>query len=810
MVLSVAKRVPAGLHVYHTLDDALVGICGSDVHYWEHGRIGDFVVKKPMVLGYEATGTVTKVGPMVKHLKPGDRVAIEPGVPREINEFCKIGRYNLTPSIFFCATPPDGGNLCRFYKHSADFCYKLPDGVTFEEGALIEPLSVGIYACHRRSVSLGNKVLVCGAGPVGIVTLLVAKAMGASQVVVTDLSASWLTKAKEVGADFTIQVAKETPQEIASKVESLLGSKPEVTIDCSGAEPSIQSGIYATHSGRTSVIVGMGPEMISLPLVHAAVREVDIKGVFRYCNTWLMAVSMLASKTLNVKHLVTHRFPLEKAVEAFETAKKGLGLKVGGVQIQTGFDCEPLLLHILHLELSGEGSECEQLVESPHVFPANAEVGTVFTALGTPEGVLLMNSVESTDEECWTAIPQEDMKKTFREQGLRNGSLILVQDSDSDDNSLLSKQGRWTSSMNELNWLQVKNFCQSGSEEKQVQIAVTMHTLFLFFALGTDIHPGAELEVIVEETLSVRDGHLKMPIWWYQPERLSGHRESWDHLNCAFSQGSSWGAAPTQGAPGPEPAEVSLLYLGDMEISEEATLAELKSKALALPSVLKLAVQSTSLLRVWTVESKRPSRLLRTGWRQLKEYRLGRRTELCLELLQKEEDLGPRDVLLRTQLRIPGERAYSLAKDLVWDTTRGWTAGSLRQRVADFYSLPVEKIEIAKYFPEKFEWLPISSWNQQIAKRKKKKNQDTLQGGPYYLKDGDTIGIKNLLFDDNDDFSTIRDDIGKENQKRTALEKKKSREVQRTQSSDVFSNSGMPTRPRGPEASLSIHVASFR
>uniref|UniRef100_A0ABK0M9M7 ubiquitinyl hydrolase 1 n=1 Tax=Rattus norvegicus TaxID=10116 RepID=A0ABK0M9M7_RAT len=612
------------------------------------------------------------------------------------------------------------------------------------------------------------------------------------------------------------------------------------------------------------------------------------------------------------------------------------GVEVGGVQIQTGFDCEPLLLHILHLELSGEGSECEQLVESPHVFPANAEVGTVFTALGTPEGVLLMNSVESTDEECWTAIPQEDMKKTFREQGLRNGSLILVQDSDSDDNSLLSKQGRWTSSMNELNWLQVKNFCQSGSEEKQVQIAVTMHTvvfdirikaikelklmkelaensclrpidrngrllcpvpdtstleeaevkmgssvglclgkaptssqLFLFFALGTDIHPGAELEVIVEETLSVRDclkimleksgqqgemwhlrkmdwcyeageplceedatlkelmicsgdtllltegklpspGHLKMPIWWYQPERLSGHRESWDHLNCAFSQGSSWGAAPTQGAPGPEPAEVSLLYLGDMEISEEATLAELKSKALALPSVLKLAVQSTSLLRVWTVESKRPSRLLRTGWRQLKEYRLGRRTELCLELLQKEEDLGPRDVLLRTQLRIPGERAYSLAKDLVWDTTRGWTAGSLRQRVADFYSLPVEKIEIAKYFPEKFEWLPISSWNQQIAKRKKKKNQDTLQGGPYYLKDGDTIGIKNLLFDDNDDFSTIRDDIGKENQKRTALEKKKSREVQRTQSSDVFSNSGMPTRPRGPEASLSIHVASFR
>ena len=259
---------------------------------------------------------------------PGDRVAIEPGVPREVDEYCKIGRYNLTPTIFFCATPPDDGNLCRFYKHNADFCYKLPDSVTFEEGALIEPLSVGIYACRRGSVSLGNKVLVCGAGPVGMVTLLVAKAMGAAQVVVTDLSASRLTKAKEVGADFTIQVGKETPQEIASKVESLLGSKPEVTIECTGAESSVQTGIYATHSGGTLVIVGMGAEMVNLPLVHAAIREVDIKGVFRYCNTWPMAISMLASKTLNVKPLVTHRFPLEKAVEAFETAKKGVGLKV--------------------------------------------------------------------------------------------------------------------------------------------------------------------------------------------------------------------------------------------------------------------------------------------------------------------------------------------------------------------------------------------------------------------------------------------------------------------------------------------------
>nr|XP_011755600.1 sorbitol dehydrogenase isoform X2 [Macaca nemestrina] len=305
-----------------------VGICGSDVHYWEEGRIGNFIVKKPMVLGHEASGTVEKVGSLVKHLKPGDRVAIEPGVPRENDEFCKSGRYNLSPSIFFCATPPDDGNLCRFYKHNAAFCYKLPDNVTFEEGALIEPLSVGIHACRRGGVALGHRVLVCGAGPIGVVSLLVAKAMGAAQVVVTDLSAPRLSKAKEIGADLVLQISKESPQEIAGKVEGLLGCKPEVTIECTGAEASIQAGIYATHSGGTLVLVGLGSEMTAIPLLHAAVREVDIKGVFRYCNTWPVAISMLASKSVNIKPLVTHRFPLEKALEAFETFKKGLGLKI--------------------------------------------------------------------------------------------------------------------------------------------------------------------------------------------------------------------------------------------------------------------------------------------------------------------------------------------------------------------------------------------------------------------------------------------------------------------------------------------------
>ncbi|XP_061044683.1 ubiquitin carboxyl-terminal hydrolase 40 isoform X3 [Eubalaena glacialis] len=612
------------------------------------------------------------------------------------------------------------------------------------------------------------------------------------------------------------------------------------------------------------------------------------------------------------------------------------GVEVGGIQIPAGSDCEPLLLNVLHPATSNEEEECQQLIDSPHVFPSNAEIGSVFTAFAIPDGVILVNNTESVGEESWTTIPKEDLRKTFREQGLRNGSSILIQDSN-DGNSLLTKQGKWITSVNEIDWLQVKNLCQLDSEEEQVKISATLNTvvfdirikaikelklmkelaedsclrpidrngkllcpvpdnytlkeaelkmgsslglcpgkaptssqLFLFFAVGSDVQPGTEMEIIVEETISVRDclkvmleksglsgdawhlrkmdwcyeagealceedaalkelmlcsgdtllliegklpplGFLKVPIWWYQPRgplhRWKSHQ---DQTDCTFSQGGVWRADSIQDAPSDAHAEVSLRYLGDIEISEDATLGELKSQAMTLPSFSEFSIPSPAFLRAWTVESKRPGRLLRAHYQQLREYKLGQRTEICLEPLQKEENLGPQHVLLRTQMRLPGKRAYALPVDLVWDTARGWTAGSLRHRVADFYSLPVEKTEIAKYLPEKFEWLPVPSWNQQITKRKKKKKQDNLQGAPYHLKDGDTIGIKNLLVEDDDDFSTVRDDIGREKQKEFALGKKKSQEAFRVRSGDVPSGAETPARPRGPEASLSIHVGSFR
>ncbi|XP_057307172.1 sorbitol dehydrogenase-like [Hydractinia symbiolongicarpus] len=299
-----------------------VGICGSDVHYLKNGRIGDFVVKDPMVLGHEASGTVVDVGEGVIHLKKGDRVAVEPGVPCRVCNFCKSGRYNLCSSIFFCATPPDDGSLSRFYVHAADFCYKLPNHVSYEEGALLEPLSVGVHACRRAGVVMGDTVLILGAGPIGLVTLMVAKAAGASRIAITDLDANRLQMASKLGADQTIKVTSRDGKEVADHIRSSFGD-PDRTIECTGAESSIQTGIYATKSGGVLVIVGMGKSEITLPIVNALVREVDVRGIFRYANCYPTALELVASGKVDVKPLITHRFKLEQSHDAFEVSASG-------------------------------------------------------------------------------------------------------------------------------------------------------------------------------------------------------------------------------------------------------------------------------------------------------------------------------------------------------------------------------------------------------------------------------------------------------------------------------------------------------
>nr|XP_038038512.1 ubiquitin carboxyl-terminal hydrolase 40 isoform X3 [Anas platyrhynchos] len=413
--------------------------------------------------------------------------------------------------------------------------------------------------------------------------------------------------------------------------------------------------------------------------------------------------------------------------------------------------------------------------------------------------------------------------------------------------------------------------------------APTSTQLFLYFIIGHDQHMGPEMEIVVEETASVKEclnlmleksglsgdswhlrridwcyeagealsqenatlkelnvcrgdtlvitegklppkGFLKIPIWWFKPSSHMKHGENGlDQVNglaCRMDdlQVSPAGAlsesdfhVESSSVDSPEciQTDTDLCYAGSIEIAGEATLEDLKMQAMTLPCCQEHVVPLPTFLRAWTVESKRPGKLLRHNKQQLNEYKLGARVAICIEPLQKEENLGPHELLLRVQMGIPGERDYYDSVDLVWDISKECTTWSLRQRVASHYCLPVDKIEIAKYFPEKFEWLPISSWTQQISKRKRKKKQESLQSAPYHLKDGDTIGVKNLLLDDSKDFSTVRDDLGKEKQRQLALEKKKSRQAERLQD-HVLSEEKLNTKQRKPEVALSINVGVFR
>ncbi|KRT82776.1 hypothetical protein AMK59_4469, partial [Oryctes borbonicus] len=292
-----------------------VGICGSDVHYLVKGYIGHFVLRQPMVIGHEAAGTVVEVGKNVKNLKPGDRVAIEPGVSCRRCSYCKEGRYHLCPDMVFCATPPVHGNLARYYVHDADFCFKLPDHVSFEEGAVLEPLSVGVHGCKRAGVGVGSIVLVLGAGPIGLVTMLAAKAFGASTVLITDILQRRLDLAKEMGADHTLLVDKNvSDEEIIKQVVEKLGGQPTISMDCSGAEQSVRIAIQATKSGGCALLIGMGLSEMTVPLANALIREVDIRGVFRYCNDYPTSLDLIATGKINVKPLITHHYTLEQTL----------------------------------------------------------------------------------------------------------------------------------------------------------------------------------------------------------------------------------------------------------------------------------------------------------------------------------------------------------------------------------------------------------------------------------------------------------------------------------------------------------------
>ncbi|KAJ8718680.1 hypothetical protein PYW08_002917 [Mythimna loreyi] len=306
-----------------------VGICGSDVKMYTTGACGAEVVSEPIVLGHEGAGVIVKIGSRVSSLEVGDRVSIEPTQPCRRCEYCKLGRYNLCAAPRYCSTTGASGNLCHYYKHVADFCHKMPDNLSMEEGAAVQPLAIAMHACNRAGIRLGQRVLILGAGPIGILCAMTARAMGASAILMTDVVQSRLDTARELGADYTLLVKRDTSdQEMVDGIVARLGGQPDVTIDACAYASAQRVAMLVTKTAGVVLVVGIGDSKVEVPLTQALIREVDVRGSYRIVNTYPPALAAVSSGAINLKKFITDHFPLQKTKEALDLAKSGNAMKI--------------------------------------------------------------------------------------------------------------------------------------------------------------------------------------------------------------------------------------------------------------------------------------------------------------------------------------------------------------------------------------------------------------------------------------------------------------------------------------------------
>lgn len=287
-----------------------VGVCGSDLHYYSAGGIGPNIVKPPFVLGHEAGGTVVEVGADVKHLKAGDKVALEPGKTCGECEFCKTGRYNLCPHVIFFATPPIDGVFQEYVAHEAGLCFKIPDGMDTMEAALIEPLAVGFHAAKQGNAQVGQTAVVTGAGCIGLVSMMALKAMGVNKIIAVDIMPKRLKKALELGAT---DVINGKDQDTVAEVLRLTDGKgADITIETAGTEQTTRQSIEFAKRGSTIVLVGYsasGEE--TLPMSLALDKELEFKTVFRYRHVYPLAIEAVASGSVNLKGIVSDVYPID-------------------------------------------------------------------------------------------------------------------------------------------------------------------------------------------------------------------------------------------------------------------------------------------------------------------------------------------------------------------------------------------------------------------------------------------------------------------------------------------------------------------
>jgi D-xylulose reductase len=297
-----------------------VGICGSDVHYYKHGRIGDFVVKEPMILGHEAAGVVSAVGAHVANLKVGDRVCMEPGVPDFGSRETLEGHYNLDPSVRFWATPPVHGCLTPEVVHPAALTYKLPDNVSFAEGAMVEPLAIGVYAAFKGAIRPGDVAVVAGAGTIGMMVAFAALAAGCAKVIVSDMATAKLDLIAGRPGVVTVDLNRQKLADVVA--EETAGRGADLFFEASGSPHAFDDLMDVVGRGGRVVLVGMPQDRVPLDVVALEVKEISVTGIFRYANVWERTLALLGSGKIDLKPMISASYPFEDSVAAFERAAK--------------------------------------------------------------------------------------------------------------------------------------------------------------------------------------------------------------------------------------------------------------------------------------------------------------------------------------------------------------------------------------------------------------------------------------------------------------------------------------------------------
>jgi len=306
-----------------------VGVCGSDVHYYQHGAIGPFVVREPMILGHEAAGVVMETGSAVTNLKVGDRVCMEPGIPDSNSRPARLGLYNLDPAVRFWATPPVHGCLRPSVVHPAAFTFKLPDNVSFGEGAMVEPLAVGMHAANKARIKPGDVAVVLGAGPIGVVTALSALAGGCSRVFITDVQPPKLALAASLGPITPVDVRTEKLGEVVRKATEGWGA--DIVFDAAGYPGALNNALDALCPGGCLVLIGMPGAPVPFDVVAAQVKEARIETIFRYAHVFPRALALMGSRKIDVRPLITDRYGFKDSIAAFDYATN---MKPTSVKVQ--------------------------------------------------------------------------------------------------------------------------------------------------------------------------------------------------------------------------------------------------------------------------------------------------------------------------------------------------------------------------------------------------------------------------------------------------------------------------------------------